>query len=105
MITVNKGWFKKGQIPWNKDKKIIKSCYVCLSNFSGRGIKFCSLQCAGKAKKGIHYTDTSGFGRTKGCVPYNKGKKSPETSGERNGKWIKDRTIILEKHRLRGTEE
>lgn len=29
-----------------------------------------------------------------GFTPWNKGKKQPQTTGEKNGKWIKDRTKI-----------
>ena len=92
--------FQKGIVPWNKGKKIIKTCTFCGTRFSGRGVKYCSLQCAGKARLGMVFSEN--LGRKKGCVPYNKGKKSPETSGENNGKWIKDRTLLKDDDKERG---
>jgi len=87
--------FQKGMIPWNKGKRKIKTCSFCQLNFSGRGVKYCSLQCAGRARLGMVFSKN--LGRKKGCIPYNKGKKSPETSGDRNGKWISDRTKLAKR--------
>ena len=92
--------FKKGMTPWNKDNKIVKVCTICVSSFSGRGIKYCSMQCAGKARLGMVFSEN--LGRKKGCLPYNKGKKYPEFSGVNNWRWIEDRTLLK---RYEGSEE
>jgi len=79
------GRFKKGITPWNKGNKTIKICVVCNNEFTGRGVKYCSRKCAGKARLGKVFSEN--LGRQKGCIPYNKGKKCPEISGENNGNW------------------
>jgi len=89
------GRFKKGIIPWNKGNKTIKICVVCNNEFTGRGVKYCSRKCAGKARLGKVFSKN--LGRQKGCIPYNKGKKCPEISGENNGNWIPDRTKLVKK--------
>ena len=40
-----------------------------------------------------------------GHYAWSKGMKLPEKSGENHPRWIKDRTSVMEKHRLRGTYE
>ena len=99
----------------------------------GHGL-FCTRSCAGKARqdknwqnpeyrqhmKDVHKgniptnledlikasKESHGYrDKQLGKVAWNKGKKMPEIAGENNYRWIKDRTLVMEKHRLRGTLE
>lgn len=94
------------------NKKLIKNqCLHCKSEFetravrlkSGRG-KYCSKACYDKSKVGmVGYwagkvrstpwmvgSNSYAYGK----APWNKGRKSPETSGENNHRWIADRTKL-----------
>ena len=69
----------------------MKTCTFCKTNFEGRGVKYCSLKCAGKARLGLVFSEN--LGRQKGCKAWNKGIKGLNV-GEKNGMWIADRTQV-----------
>lgn len=100
--------------------KISLICQLCSKEFFEcrpshvRRRKYCSVPCRiqwmkdnfipynkGKTKK--DFPKLSNSGTYAGHIPWNKGKKIPTMSGENHHAWIKDRTIIQEKHRIRGT--
>jgi len=52
-----KGWFSKGQVPWNKKEKVKKECLFCGKNYfvipSVQNIaKYCSRKCHSSSKVG-----------------------------------------------------
>lgn len=102
--------------------KISLKCKLCQSEFFEskpshvKLRKCCSILCAIKWKKLTYvpfhkgktkkdFPKLSRWGRKTGSIPWNKGKKVPQSSGANNSRWIKNRTLIQEKHRLRNTIE
>lgn len=84
----------------------VKNCMNCKKEFtvakSLLRLKFCSMPCYQMASRGRHPWNYMKSGVQKG---YWAGKKRPEISGSNNYQWKEDRTIQLEKHRLRSTLE
>lgn len=71
----NQTSFKKGLVPWNKGRKIVreKECEYCGKKFIAKKniIKFCSRSCAAKKQE-------TGF--KKGHVPWTTGKELPKNN-------------------------
>lgn len=96
MVT---GRFHKGIVPWNKGLTTKKTCTVCSVSFSGRGVKYCSLKCAGVGSRNKKVSL-----ETRGKMSLKKigTKQSQETIlkriqhqiGEKNWRWISDRSLI-----------
>lgn len=101
--------FKKGSIAWNKGKK----CLYMIGNTHGfkKGSK---VNVGKKNALGYHHTEEAkkNIGlknsvnmRGKKHSEETKRKMSESHKGEKTWNWIKDRNLVLEKHRLRGTQE
>ena len=63
--------------------KMEKECHQCHKRPHRTGRKYCSIRCAGLARRGEH--PKTEF-RT-GHQPYSKGKKLPHLTGEKNPSW------------------
>jgi len=84
-----------------------KICPICNINFNAkrRITKYCSRKCYWKSlegkpawNKGIKTGPNDKISKAKKGKPaWNKGKKFPEISGEKNGRWIKDRTKLVKR--------
>lgn len=89
--------------PWNKGKRLVKTCYACRCNFSGRGKKYCNLSCSGIAQRGKTVSqDTKRKQKeaklgTKQSAEVIK-KRISHQLGEKNWRWISDRTEVVGRH-------
>ena len=81
--------------------KIDKVCLFCKNPFQTDCFmpnkKFCNQVCVHKALPHNHTQGMKGSEKQKQMMR--------ERTGEKHFAWIKDRTIVMEKHRLRGTTE
>jgi len=114
---INKGQFKKKQIPWNYGKKTERICKYCGKVFYREsGGKFCSRHCSGKAtgfKKGV-----SSWNQGMSCSWIKKprsikvrkkiaealsGRTRPEISGENHYKWSGGHSRSIQKAEWRNS--
>ena len=112
--------FKKGMIPWNKGKigvQISTRKGKKLSPHSEETRKKMSLARIGQKcsietrlkigvantgkKRSLEFCEAMSLFKT-GAISPKKGRPSPETSGEKNWRWISDRSLLKDDHKDRG---
>lgn len=101
--TINVGRKYPNRKKYFKGKTIyIKTCEFCQREYTANyknhlKSRFCSLSCSAKSRPEFIFS-------MKGKTTSEKQKQSIK-SGADHPRWIEDRTISMEKHRLRGTSE
>lgn len=82
---------------------IHKNCLFCKIPFTTDCFmprkKFCSKSCSSKSHPDVNRANLEKIDRDKQRAVVSSRK------GEKHQKWIKDRTVVMEKHRIRGTIE
>lgn len=97
---VEKGWFKKGQKPWNTGTGKRKICLTCgkvfiLNKGKGQGRKFCSLRCRNLGMMGKNHHHWKGGKVKRGKYWSIKTRSHPS---HRSGFYVKEHRLIMEKY-------
>jgi hypothetical protein len=85
-VSGNNTSFKKGNIPWNKDKKQKKNCAVCNQVFSVSPSRYYTQKCCSNRCKYIYMKSNKLFKGTYeyGSIPWNKNKGGYRSKARRN---------------------